>query len=148
MWVLRQVIYDREASSTALRKDGIKLHFREGIHTFGRQASKCSVVLQGDQEVSREHATINVIYTAGRGGEYGIFIRDGTVNKARSSAGTYVNDNKLANENFVTYQDQPFLRYTTDLCLDSRSPTDTATILHHFLASLFFSENLNLLKYQ
>ena len=96
MWVFRQIATYKNNMPTKITNRGANLYFREGVHTFGRQASKCSVLLQGDQQVSREHATVNVIYTNVKGQEAGIFIRDGTENKARSSSGTYVNETKIA----------------------------------------------------
>ena len=111
MWVLRQINVDNNnnngsSSPAIIKKDTRHLYLRQGVHTFGRQASKVSVLLTGDQGVSREHATINVSYIVGPGKEeqIGIFIRDGTENKERSSTGTYVNDKKV-DANFSKVQD-------------------------------------------
>ena len=84
MWVFRQVTKEKATGALVLRKDGIVLHFREGIHVFGRQASKCSCVLEADAQVSRQHATVKVSYSGVHGKQSGIFIRDGTVNKPKS----------------------------------------------------------------
>ena len=101
MWVFRQVTKEEATGALVLRKDGIVLHFREGIHVFGRQASKCSCVLEADAQVSRQHATVKVSYSNVHGKQSGIFIRDGTVNKPKSSSGTYVNE-KAVQANFLT----------------------------------------------